>query len=83
MALTSPGAIEDLAISSVSSDFAPNGVWVAARHAWALVSLSAGASETGARAETVDGTRDGAGSVTTGVVTGTEMAAFNAAPVLA
>ena len=37
MALTSPGAIEALEISSISSDFIPDDVWVGARHAWALV----------------------------------------------
>ena len=43
MALTSPGVIETLAISSISSYFVPYGVWVAAKHAWALVSWSGGA----------------------------------------
>ena len=37
MALTATGAIESLAISSISSDFVPHGVWVADRHAWELV----------------------------------------------
>ena len=37
MVLTYPGAIEALAISLISSDFVPDGVWVAARYAWALV----------------------------------------------
>ena len=38
MDLTYTGAIEALAISSIYSDFVPDGVWVAAIHAWALVS---------------------------------------------
>ena len=38
MALTTTGAVEALAISSFSSDFVPDGVWVAARHDWMLVS---------------------------------------------
>ena len=38
MTSTATGAVEALAISSVSSDLFPDGVWVAARHAWVLVS---------------------------------------------
>ena len=37
IALTSPGAIEDLVTASIYSDFVPDGVWVSARHAWSLV----------------------------------------------
>ena len=40
---TATGAIEALAISSISSDFVPNVVWVASRYSWALVSSSGGA----------------------------------------
>ena len=38
MASTSPGAIEALEIFSISYDFTPDGVWVAARYPWTLVS---------------------------------------------
>ena len=34
---TSTGAIEDLEISSIYYDFVTDGIWVAARHAWALM----------------------------------------------
>ena len=37
MSLNSPGAIEDLSISSIYSGFVPDGVWVAVRHAWVLL----------------------------------------------
>ena len=38
MASNSPGAIEALEIFSISSDFIPDGVLVADRHPWGLVS---------------------------------------------
>ena len=37
MASTSPGVIKALYTSLIYSGFFPDGVWVAARHAWVLV----------------------------------------------
>ena len=37
MTFTVTGAIEALEICSISSYFVPDGVWIAAKHSWALV----------------------------------------------
>ena len=43
MALTYPGDIDARLISSIYSDFVPDDVWVAARHAWVFLSWLGGA----------------------------------------